>query len=122
MEEYSANIQVNEDTVVMSLWDTAGQEEYTRLRLLSYPGTHVIVLCFALDSPSSYENARKLWYPEISHNCRAASIILVGTKSDLRDMSLNTTITHDEGLKLKKEIKAHTYIGIKNNWLLFSYY
>lgn len=67
MEEYSANVGVNDDTVVMSLWDTAGQEEYTRLRLLSYPGTNVIVICFALDSHNSYENARFVLYLQLLH-------------------------------------------------------
>lgn len=42
--------------VELSLWDTAGQEEYDRLRPLSYPDTDVILLCFAIDEVASFHN------------------------------------------------------------------
>ena len=40
----------------LALWDTAGQEEYDRLRPLSYPETDLLFVCFAIDCPSSLEN------------------------------------------------------------------
>ena len=43
-------------TVELALWDTAGQEEYDRLRPLSYPETDVLLVCFAIDCPNSLEN------------------------------------------------------------------
>jgi small GTP-binding protein len=42
--------------VELALWDTAGQEEYDRLRPLSYPETDIIFVCFAIDCPNSLEN------------------------------------------------------------------
>ena len=42
----------------LGLWDTAGQEDYDRLRPLSYPQTDVFLICFSLVSPPSYENVR----------------------------------------------------------------
>ena len=39
------------------MWDTAGQEDYDRLRPLSYPDTDVILMCFSIDSPDSLGNA-----------------------------------------------------------------
>ncbi len=42
--------------VELALWDTAGQEEYDRLRPLSYPETDIMFVCFAIDCPNSLEN------------------------------------------------------------------
>jgi len=72
-------------TVELALWDTAGQEEYDRLRPLSYPETDLLFVCFAIDCPVSLENVMDKWYPEVLHFCPTTPIILVGLKSDLRN-------------------------------------
>jgi Ras homolog gene family, member A len=49
--------------VELALWDTAGQEEYDRLRPLSYPETDLLFVCFAIDCPNSLENVMdKVWH------------------------------------------------------------
>ena len=52
--------------VELALWDTAGQEDYDRLRPLSYPDTDVILMCFSIDNPDSLENIPEKWTPEVS--------------------------------------------------------
>ncbi|VDP78253.1 unnamed protein product [Echinostoma caproni] len=52
-ENYVADIEVDGKQVELALWDTAGQEDYDRLRPLSYPDTDVILMCFSIDSLSS---------------------------------------------------------------------
>lgn len=50
----------------LALWDTAGQEDYDRLRPLSYPDTDVILMCFSIDSPDSLgrdQGVRETWAP-----------------------------------------------------------
>ena len=66
--------------VELVLWDTAGQEDYDRLRPLSYPDTDVIVMCFSIDAPDTLENIPEKWTPEIKHFCPTAPIVLVGNK------------------------------------------
>lgn len=84
-DNYSANVMVDGRMVSLGLWDTAGQEDYDRLRPLSYPGTDVFLLCFSVISPTSFSNVKSKWWPEVSHHCPNAKMILVGTKMDLRD-------------------------------------
>uniref|UniRef100_A0A8C6MB05 Ras homolog family member B n=1 Tax=Nothobranchius furzeri TaxID=105023 RepID=A0A8C6MB05_NOTFU len=84
-ETYVADIEVDNKKVQLALWDTAGQEDYDRLRPLSYPDTDVILMCFSVDSPDSLENIPEKWVPEVKHFCPNVPIILVANKRDLRN-------------------------------------
>jgi len=84
--------------VELALWDTAGQEEYDRLRPLSYPETDVIFVCFAIDSPHSLENVMDKWYPEVVHFCPNTPIILIGLKTDLRHNKNATELLKTQGM------------------------
>ncbi|PNY09198.1 ROP small G protein [Trifolium pratense] len=79
-DNFSANVVVEGITVNLGLWDTAGQEDYNRLRPLSYRGADVFVLAFSLVSRASYENVFKKWIPELQHFASGVPIVLVGTK------------------------------------------
>ncbi|OJJ80424.1 Rho4-like protein [Aspergillus glaucus CBS 516.65] len=85
-------------TVELALWDTAGQEEYDRLRPLSYPETDLLFVCFAIDCPASLENVIDKWYPEVLHFCPTTPIILVGLKSDLRGKRTCIELLKTQGL------------------------
>ncbi|KAK8944003.1 Rac-like GTP-binding protein 5 [Platanthera guangdongensis] len=79
-DNFSANVVVDGNTVNLGLWDTAGQEDYNRLRPLSYRGSDVFLLAFSLISKASYENISKKWIPELKHYAPAVPVVLVGTK------------------------------------------
>ncbi|MBA0806546.1 hypothetical protein Gohar_005997, partial [Gossypium harknessii] len=109
-DNFSANVVVEGTTVNLGLWDTAGinstltfyalssmfkapiysqygiefshqrQEDYNRLRPLSYRGADVFVLAFSLVSRASYENVLKKWIPELQHYAPGVPVVLVGTK------------------------------------------
>lgn len=55
-ENYVSKVKVGGHEVELSLWDTAGQEDYDRLRPLSYPDTDILLLSFAICNPDSFDN------------------------------------------------------------------
>jgi len=83
-DNYSANVRVGERVICLSLWDTAGQEEYDRLRPLSYPQTDCFLVFFSVMSRTSFNNVKTKWFPEVMHHCPGAATLLVGAKADLR--------------------------------------
>eukprot|EP01107_Rhizomastix_libera_P010175 TRINITY_DN26473_c0_g1_i1.p1 TRINITY_DN26473_c0_g1~~TRINITY_DN26473_c0_g1_i1.p1 ORF type:complete len:217 (-),score=30.54 TRINITY_DN26473_c0_g1_i1:25-675(-) len=83
-DNYATNLMVGGSAIALNLWDTAGQEDYDRLRPLSYPQTDVFIVCFSVVTPSTLHNVAAKWLPELAHYCPAAPVLIVGTKADLR--------------------------------------
>jgi len=105
--------------VNLGLWDTAGQEDYDRLRPLSYPQTDVFMVAFSIISPHSFDNVKSKWWPEIQHHAPGVPLILVGTKSDLRNDEATVSqlaskglrvISQEESQQRMKEIGAVNYL------------
>src|SRR5207244_12671577 len=76
--------RIRVESYTLGLFDTAGQEDYDRLRPLSYPQTDVFLVCFSVTSPASFENVREKWFPEVHHHCPGVPCLIVGTQTDLR--------------------------------------
>lgn len=91
----------------------SGQEDYDRLRPLSYQNTHLVLICYDVMNPTSYDNVLikvrpvtqpaclgggahrsglspdacplpPQWFPEVTHFCRGTPMVLIGCKTDLR--------------------------------------
>jgi small GTP-binding protein len=95
------------DNIPMELafWNTNGAENYERLRPLSYPGAHVVLICFTAGSASDRDEVRLKWVPEVKHHCHDIPIILVGFEPEAGDMS-----DSQQDLDLAKEIGAIAYV------------
>ncbi|KAI9099759.1 GTP-binding protein rhoA [Phlyctochytrium arcticum] len=118
-ENYVADVIVDNRHVELALWDTAGQEDYDRLRPLSYSDSHVILICFAIDSPDSLDNVETKWITEVLHFCAGLPVLLVGCKMDLRhDGRTNenlarlrqTPVTSEQGHAMAQKIGAYRYV------------
>ena len=105
--------------IQLGLWDTAGQEDYDRLRPLSYPQTDVFLLCFAVSSPESFQNIHKKWYPEIQSHAANVPFVVVGTKTDLRtnpesqrvlEQQGKRPVPGQEGQDLANQLNAYKYV------------
>ena len=91
------------------------------MRTFSYTNTDIFLVCFSVMSPTSFNNALKLWIDEIrqSSSSRKAPFVLVGTKIDLRtsiaDVELlakskQKPITREQGERAAKEYGAYAYV------------
>ncbi|XP_028903396.1 rho-related GTP-binding protein RhoU [Ornithorhynchus anatinus] len=83
-DNFSAVVSVDGRPVRLQLCDTAGQDEFDKLRPLCYAHADVFLLCFSVVSPASFQNIREKWVPEVRRHCPGAPVVLVGTQSDLR--------------------------------------
>uniref|UniRef100_A0A8C5MVN0 Cell division control protein 42 homolog n=1 Tax=Leptobrachium leishanense TaxID=445787 RepID=A0A8C5MVN0_9ANUR len=116
-DNYAVTVMIGGEPYTLGLFDTAGQEDYDRLRPLSYP--------------SSFENVKEKWVPEITHHCPKTPFLLVGTQIDLRDdpstieklaKNKQKPITPETAEKLARDLKAVKYVecsaltqkGLKN--------
>ncbi|KAJ9108872.1 hypothetical protein QFC21_000192 [Naganishia friedmannii] len=106
-------------TVELALWDTAGQEDFDRIRPLSYAGVDVVLIVFAVNYRTSLDNVVDKWAPEISHFTPSTPLLLIGTKTDLRSSPTElgllraqgtSPITALEGDQVAKEIGARGYL------------
>ncbi|KFO32947.1 Rho-related GTP-binding protein RhoV [Fukomys damarensis] len=96
LDTFSVQVLVDGAPVRIELWDTAGQEDFDRLRSLCYPDTDVFLACFSVVQPSSFQNITEKWLPEIRTHNPQAPVLLVGTQADLRD-DVNVLIQLDQG-------------------------
>ena len=130
-DNYAVTVMISDEPYTLGLFDTAGQEDYDKLRPLSYPQTDVFLVCFSVIVPSSFHNLKDKWIPEIQNHCPKTPFLIVGTQVDLRDDEINIAklkkqnlapITASQGQKLVQELKAVNYLecsaltqaGLKN--------
>ncbi|KAJ3518735.1 hypothetical protein NM688_g9397 [Phlebia brevispora] len=130
-DNYAVTVMIGDDPYTLGLFDTAGQEDYDRLRPLSYPQTDVFLVCFSVTSPASFENVKEKWFPEVHHHCPGVPCLIVGTQIDLRDdpqvleklqRQKQRPISSEQGERLARELGAVKYVecsaltqkGLKN--------
>ncbi|XP_007550211.2 cell division control protein 42 homolog isoform X1 [Poecilia formosa] len=118
-DNYAVTVMIGGEPYTLGLFDTAGQEDYDRLRPLSYPQTDVFLVCFSVVSPSSFENVKEKWVPEISHHCPGTPFLLVGTQTHLRGDShtvqelaktKHCPVSPQDGEKLARALRAVKYV------------
>jgi len=130
-DNYETTVEVHGEQVLFSLWDTAGQEGYQRIRILSYPKTDIFLVCYSIIEMDSFSNVKLRWHEELQKHCPTVPMILVGTKLDLRDdptfmenlrKQELVPVSHEQGEALKKELNfvnffecsALTRVGLKD--------
>ena len=109
-ENWAVSVNIDAKKYTLNLFDTAGQEDYARLRGLSYPGTDAFLLCFSVTDRQSLYNCEQIWMKDI-HDAIGVRIpvVLVGTKLDLRndfsgDRNCQEFVSKQEATRFAKRV------------------
>ena len=73
-DNHSLDATIGGHDVALSIWDTAGQADYDRLRPLSYRDSDVFLVCYSALSAASLQNVREKWLPEVQHYCPEGAV------------------------------------------------
>ncbi len=88
---------------VLQIWDLGGQTIYKNVRRGYYSGADGAIIVFDISRPKTYESINK-WIDELSEKISSRiPIILVGNKSDLRDV-IDNSISTETALKYSQEL------------------
>jgi len=101
---------------MIDIYDTAGHDDFKRVRPISYNKADIIIICFSLVDKDSLTNACTKWHKEVRSFGPKCPIILVGTKLDLREVYVKSTdknlsnkcVSYQEG---KQSAKDHNFSG-----------
>jgi len=92
--------------ITINLWDMAGQEDYPRFRVLSYPQIDVFLFFFSVVNPITFEHLVQKWIPEVAAHCPYAGRVLVGVDKSLRTDETTLQSLQNRGLKPITEFQA----------------
>jgi Ras-related C3 botulinum toxin substrate 1 len=110
-DNYSCNVMHKDRAYNLSLWDTAGQEDYAQLRPLSYPQTDVFLVCFSVISRVSFGNVRAAWFPEVKHFAKTD----LRTNEEMLERLAKrheTPVTTEEGEAMARELGMEGYAEV----------
>ncbi|KAH3853823.1 rho-related GTP-binding protein RhoQ-like [Dreissena polymorpha] len=110
-DNFAGSVTINGSKTTVSVFDTAGQQEYEGLRVFTYSQSDVILVCFSVVDRESFLNVSDFWVPEIRlHVGKSKPIVLVATQADLRGSPKTVSISKQEGRNLACKIGAKLYL------------
>ncbi|KAK6104792.1 Ras family protein [Brugia pahangi] len=124
-DDYAIEALVNGKTKVLTVCDTAGEDDYNTLRPLSYPDADLFIVCYSVERPESLKSVAEKWIPEIRRFCPDVPILIVGNKKDIRNengremqkecndenfMQHKQLVNFDDAIACAKEFSAHQVI------------
>jgi small GTP-binding protein len=111
-------VRVGDSHRRVTIFDTAGQDEFLKTRIPIYPDTDLFLICASVVDPSTFDATAK-WVTELKQHCSSPKYVLVGLKTDLRlDDSILLSLlqqnqapySQEEGIAKAQEIEALQYL------------
>jgi small GTP-binding protein len=120
-DNFNCMYEFEGSNISLGLWDTAGQQDFEKLRPISYKESDIYLLFFSVMNPTSLENIKLRWVDEIRTHSPNTPYYLIGTQIDERDNDelINSLkergkhpVSAKEGKESAKEIGAIGYLEI----------
>jgi len=93
--------KIKNDVLNVSIWDTAGQERFKSITNAYYRGAHGVIVVFDLTRKETFENCNN-WFSEVKgNNQNLKNLLLIGNKSDLKDMR---QVTEERGKEMAEAL------------------
>ena len=94
IEFSSKEILVDNEKILLQIWDTAGQEKFKSLIKSFYHNSICTIFVYSIDDRKSFEDLEH-WFREAKESVmKDCILILVGTKKDM-----NREVEREEGMK-----------------------
>ncbi len=114
---FMKTIEVDEQTIKLQIWDTAGMEKYKSISSSYYRGSHAAFVIFDLTNKNTFDSITK-WieaYHKSNNPQFQKNVILIGNKSDLVDSREITRAEAENFAKMNKMMYWETSAKEGNN-------
>ena len=101
-------IKINEQKIILELWDTAGQEQYRSVTKIFVKNSKIIILVYDITSKKSFDSLN-YWYDYIVKEIGPNAILgLAGNKTDLIfDDNFAEEVSPEKGKEYASQIGAN---------------
>lgn len=103
VDNYCKRLQIKNQTILLTVWDTTGQEELDQLRKLSYGGINMVLILFNINEKDSFDNAFNKWYIEIQKQSNSTAVVFVGNHNKDEEEKENLLVQNECKAILKKQ-------------------
>ena len=109
IEYHSYITSVNNYTLRMQLWDTAGQEKFNAIINNYYKGTDVGIFLYSIDNEKSFINVEN-WFKNLKeNNINTLNILLIGNKRDKENEEGGRVVTYERAEKFAEDNKFFAF-------------
>jgi Ras-related protein Rab-18 len=101
-------ITMNEESIKLAIWDTAGQEKYRTIATTYYRNADGALLVYDISRPETLDKLTSVWIPELESNAGpGVRKLVVGNKSDLRgNADSQSFVSKEDGEAFAKKQQA----------------
>ena len=115
IEYHTYKISINDFSIRMQIWDTAGQEKFNSIVSNYYKGTDVGIFLYSVEKANSFNNV-KIWFESLKESIGQNSLnILLGNKSDIEEKKKEVSFEQGENFATENKFYLFREISCKIN-------